>query len=57
MITSPPTPPELKEKKGWGHGSCEQAIEIASRAGVKHLALTHHDPEHDDQLLTELKKE
>ncbi len=29
------TPAELKEKKGWGHRSWEQAIEVASRAGVK----------------------
>ena len=50
------TPDELKEKKGWGHSSWEQAIEVASRAGVKQLALAHHDPEHDDQFLTELEK-
>ncbi len=51
------TPAELTEKKGWGHSSWEQAIEVATRAGVKQLALVHHDPEHDDQFLTDLEKE
>jgi len=50
------TPAELKERKGWGHSSWEQAIEVAARAGVKRLALVHHDPEHDDHFLTELEK-
>jgi phosphoribosyl 1,2-cyclic phosphodiesterase len=51
------TPAELKEKKGWGHSSWQQAIEVAARAGVKQLALAHHDPDHDDHFLTELEKE
>jgi len=51
------TPDELKEKKGWGHSSWDQAIEVAARAGVKRLALIHHDPEHDDRFLTELEKQ
>ncbi len=51
------TPAELREKKGWGHSSWEQAIEVAMRAGVKELALIHHDPEHDDQFLTAVEKE
>jgi ribonuclease BN (tRNA processing enzyme) len=51
------TPAELKEKKGWGHSSWEQAIEVATRAGAKRLALVHHDPEHDDRFLTELEKQ
>lgn len=29
---------------GWGHGSFEQAIATAKRAGVKRMALFHHDP-------------
>ena len=51
------TPTELRDKKGWGHSSWEQAIEVASRAGVKQLALTHHDPEHDDRFLTDMERE
>ena len=51
------TPTELKDKRGWGHSSWEQAIEVAMRAGVKQLALIHHDPEHDDRFLTNVEKQ
>ncbi len=51
------TPQELKQKKGWGHSSWEQAIEVAERAGVKRLALTHHDPDHNDAFLARVEKE
>ena len=51
------TSEELKEKKGWGHSSYEQAIEVAERANVKMLAITHHDPDHDDEFLKNQEKE
>jgi len=38
-------------KLGWGHTPIEHAIAAAQRAGVKQLALFHHDPMRtDDQL-------
>jgi len=49
------TPEELKTRKGWGHSSWEQAIEVAKRAGVKKLALFHHAPEHTDEFLLHLE--
>ena len=51
------TPDELKEKKGWGHSSWVQAVEVAERAGVKKLALFHHDPEHPDSFLLNIEKQ
>jgi phosphoribosyl 1,2-cyclic phosphodiesterase len=51
------TPEELKKKRGWGHSSWEQAIEVAIGAKVKRLALFHHDPEHDDAFLLNVEKE
>jgi phosphoribosyl 1,2-cyclic phosphodiesterase len=51
------TPEELKGKKGWGHSSWEQAIEVALQAKAKQLALFHHDPEHDDTFLAKVEKE
>lgn len=45
------TPEELPRFKGWGHSSWEQAIEVAERANVKKLYLTHHDPSHNDDFL------
>jgi phosphoribosyl 1,2-cyclic phosphodiesterase len=51
------TPEELKMKKGWGHSSWEQAVEVAEQAGVKRLALFHHDPEHTDSFLFRMEEE
>jgi len=51
------TSEELKVKKGWGHSSWEQAIEVAEQAGVKKLALFHHDPEHNDTFLLDMENE
>lgn len=49
------TTEELKTKKGWGHSSFDQAIEVAKLANVKKLAITHHDPDHDDDFLSEME--
>ena len=51
------TTEELKGKRGWGHSSWEQAIEVAKQAGVKKLALFHHDPDHNDTFLSNIEKE
>lgn len=51
------TPEQLKTRRGWGHSSWEQAIQVAEQAGVKKLALTHHDPDHTDEFLTQMEKE
>ena len=37
----------------WGHTSMELLMEIAHRAGVKRLAVYHHDPDHSDVMLDE----
>lgn len=47
-------PSEIANHKGWGHSTYEEAIELAVKAGVKHLVLTHHDPERDDEAIQEL---
>ncbi len=45
-----------KGKIGWGHSPIEEAIAAAHRAGVKQLALFHHDPERSDDQLDEMTK-
>ena len=40
-------------KKGWGHSSCFSVTDLAIRAGVKTLALFHHDPECTDREVDE----
>lgn len=42
------TPPEFKSKATWGHCTIEYAVWLAAQAGVKQLALFHHDPSRRD---------
>jgi len=42
------TPEEYPAKKTWGHSTYEYVVRIAAAAGVRRVALTHHDPGHDD---------
>ena len=51
------TDAELANHKGWGHSSYEQAIEVAQRAGVGQLLITHHDPGHNDEFLRKMEKQ
>jgi phosphoribosyl 1,2-cyclic phosphodiesterase len=48
------TEAEMKSRVGWGHSSCEYAIAAARRAGVKRLALFHHDPDRTDEQIDAL---
>ena len=48
------TPDELQERSDWGHCTVGYAVEVAARAGVGTLALFHHDPAHDDEMLDRL---
>ncbi|MDP8208477.1 MAG: MBL fold metallo-hydrolase [Candidatus Electryonea clarkiae] len=48
---------QLKTRKGWGHSSWEQAVEVAERAEVQLLALFHHDPDHDDTFLDKIEED
>jgi len=42
---------EYAPKRHWGHCTTEYAVHVAREAGVRMLALFHHDPAHgDDQL-------
>ena len=50
------TAEELLAHRGWGHSSFDQAMQVAEMAGVKHLAMTHHDPDHDDEFLLRMEK-
>jgi CheY-like chemotaxis protein len=43
------TAAEYGKKVGWGHSTMEYVVDVATAAGVKRLALFHHDPlRHDD---------
>lgn len=42
------TPDEFAVKAHWGHCTLEYAVAVAREAGVRRLALFHHDPAHGD---------
>jgi ribonuclease BN (tRNA processing enzyme) len=42
------TDAEYPKKVGWGHPRASTAVDLAVQAGVKQLALYHHDPMHSD---------
>jgi phosphoribosyl 1,2-cyclic phosphodiesterase len=42
--------------QGWGHSSIETIIESACLAGVKQLALSHHDPDKTDDEIEALER-
>ena len=52
---APSSDAELPSHAGWGHSSWQQGIRLANAAGAKQLCLFHHDPEHDDSLMDNIK--
>ncbi len=48
IVDSSYTENEYASKTGWGHGTYDSAIKLASEAKVKRLFLTHHEPTRTD---------
>lgn len=44
----------LDQRQDWGHCTPDFALDVAEAAGVKTLALFHHDPLHDDDTVDRL---
>ncbi len=44
-------------REGWGHSTIEDSCRLANAAGVKRLALFHHDPGHDDRQIERLTEQ
>lgn len=51
------TPEEYPNFQGFGHSTYEMACEIANKAGVKNLLLTHHDPDRTDAALFNIEQQ
>lgn len=45
------TEEEYLSRKGWGHSTYDDVVRFGMASGAKSLAITHHDPEHDDEVL------
>lgn len=43
---------EYPSRVGWGHPRATTAVDVARQAGVKQLALFHHDPMHSDTVVS-----
>jgi phosphoribosyl 1,2-cyclic phosphodiesterase len=48
IVDSSYTDNEYAAKRGWGHGTYDSAIQLATAAKVKKLFLTHHEPTRTD---------
>jgi ribonuclease BN (tRNA processing enzyme) len=44
----------IQARRGWGHSTPGQAVELAAEAGCRRLVLFHHEPEHDDDAVDRL---
>ena len=47
---------EYQQHLGWGHGCVDDSVTLALEAGIKHLSLFHHDPDHSDKQIDSLVK-
>ncbi|MFB6356206.1 MAG: MBL fold metallo-hydrolase [bacterium] len=50
------TDEEYEHKVGWGHSSLDHCINLAKRADVDRVALTHHEPTRTDEEFDELEQ-
>ena len=48
------TDAEWPGRRGWGHSTWEEGLRLKRRAGVKLLALAHHEPSRTDDALDAL---
>jgi phosphoribosyl 1,2-cyclic phosphodiesterase len=51
------TDEEFGRKAHWGHSTVAYALRVAAEAGARRLALFHHDPTRDDDMLDRLAAE
>lgn len=49
------TDEEFPEKIGWGHSTWEEGIRLCKMAGVKQMAIFHHDPDHNDDFMRDIE--
>ncbi|MEQ9346332.1 MAG: MBL fold metallo-hydrolase, partial [Thalassospira sp.] len=50
------TAEEFPQKVGWGHSTWQEGIRLCRAANAKQLALFHHDPDHNDAVMTVIEQ-
>ncbi|MDD4016827.1 MAG: MBL fold metallo-hydrolase [Kiritimatiellae bacterium] len=48
---------ETAQFAGWGHSLWKETVEVAKKAGVRQLVITHHAPDDDDRALLRREQE
>ena len=51
------TDAEYETYVGWGHSTWQEGVRLCRAADAKSLAVFHHDPEHDDDMLDGVARE
>ena len=51
------TDDEFPAKVGWGHSTWQEGVRLCRAAGVKRLAIFHHDPDHTDAFMERVEDE
>jgi phosphoribosyl 1,2-cyclic phosphodiesterase len=51
------TDEEYRRYVGWGHSTWQEGVRLCREAGAKRLAVFHHDPDHDDEMLDGIARE
>ncbi len=49
------TDQEFKAKIGWGHSTWQEGVRLCKMAGVRQLAIFHHDPDHNDDFMRQVE--
>jgi phosphoribosyl 1,2-cyclic phosphodiesterase len=44
----------IEARRGWGHSTPREAVDLAAEAGCRRLIMFHHEPEHDDAAVDRL---
>ncbi len=55
--TAPTLTTSIPSRVGWGHSTWQEAIRLGKMAGVKRLAIFHHDPDHTDEIMNLIEEE
>ncbi len=51
------TPREYRMRQGWGHSTWLEGTKLARHAGVRHLVLSHLNPDHPDGRIDEMVRQ
>lgn len=51
------TDEEFPARKGWGHSTWQEGVRLCRAAGVKQLAIFHHDPDHEDPEMEKIERD